>query len=78
VWHVVNHEAGREGVTWFHLAHDGDKWRALVSKVMNFRLARHKMRRMSSPAEALAAFKEGLCSMALGNFVYSSVGFRSC
>jgi hypothetical protein len=30
-------EIGWEGVTWIHLAQDGDCWRAVVNAVMNFR-----------------------------------------
>lgn len=29
---------GCEGVAWSHVAEDGDQWRALVSKVVNFRV----------------------------------------
>jgi hypothetical protein len=28
-------ETGLEGVDWIHLAHDRDKWQALVNMVMN-------------------------------------------
>jgi hypothetical protein len=29
---------GLEDVEWFHLAHDGDRWRALVNTVMNIQV----------------------------------------
>ena len=31
-------EVGRGGGDWMELAQDGDRWRALVSTVMNFRV----------------------------------------
>jgi hypothetical protein len=31
-------EIGMENVDWIHLAHDRDRWRALVNKVMNLRV----------------------------------------
>jgi hypothetical protein len=31
-------EIGWEGVDWIHLAHDRDRWRALVTTVMNLRI----------------------------------------
>ena len=32
------HEVGRGGVDWIELARDGDRWRALVTAVMNLRV----------------------------------------
>ena len=49
-----------EGVDWIDLAHDRDKWRAVVNTVMNgFR----KIRGISWLAEELLAFQVGLCCM---------------
>jgi hypothetical protein len=31
-------KVGREGVDWIDMATDGDRWRAVVSEVMNFRI----------------------------------------
>jgi hypothetical protein len=31
-------EIGWEGVDWIHLAQDGDRWRAVVNTVINFRI----------------------------------------
>jgi hypothetical protein len=31
-------EIGRESVEWIHMAHDRDRWRALVNTVMNLRV----------------------------------------
>jgi hypothetical protein len=35
---MVLREIGWEGVEWIHLAQDRDRWRAVVSAVMNFRV----------------------------------------
>jgi hypothetical protein len=32
------HEVGCEGTDWIHVAQDMDRWRALVSAVMNIRV----------------------------------------
>jgi hypothetical protein len=32
-------EIGWDGMDWIDLAQDGDKWRALVGTVMNFRVS---------------------------------------
>jgi hypothetical protein len=48
---------------WIDLAHDRDRWRAVVNVVMN--LGVHKMRGVSWLAEDLLASEQGLCSLEL-------------
>jgi hypothetical protein len=53
---------GCEGVDWVHLNRDKGQWRALVTMVINFGI--HNRIGISSPAERILGFKEGLCSLA--------------
>ena len=46
---------------WIDLAQDRDRWRALVNAKMKLRV--HKLRGISSVAEDLVAFREGMCCM---------------
>ena len=56
------HEVGILGdMYWIELSQDRDRWRALVSKVMNLWIP--KMRGISSIAEYTLPSQEGLCSM---------------
>jgi len=34
---IILHEVGCEGMDWIDLAHDRDRWWAVVNKVMNLR-----------------------------------------
>ena len=47
-------EVGWGGRVWTDLAHDRDRWWALVNVVMNL---------WGQPAEGILAFQEGLCFM---------------
>ena len=34
---IILHEVGCEAMDWIYLAHDRDRWRAVVNEVMNLR-----------------------------------------
>jgi hypothetical protein len=40
---MVLTEIGWGRVDWIHVAHDSDRWRALVNAIMNFRVKRVKL-----------------------------------
>jgi hypothetical protein len=48
-------------VSWIHLSHDRNKWRAAVNTVMNFKL--HKMWEIVGMAQELLASQRGLYPM---------------
>jgi hypothetical protein len=52
---------------WIDMAEDRDRWRAVVSAVMNFQF--YKMQGTSRLAEDLLASQEGLSSMELVNWL---------
>jgi hypothetical protein len=54
-------EVGCGSMKWIELAQDRDRWRAIMTVVMNFRLP--KMQVISCLAENLLASQEGHCFM---------------
>jgi hypothetical protein len=61
---MVLKEIGCVDVGWIHMAHDGDKSRALLTR--SWTLVFHKLLGISCPAEKQVVF-QGLCSIESGN-----------